>query len=73
MVDGILYKDGVAQIYTHCTSCQKQFVIKAPQKAFNAWANGEAKIQQALPMLCDDDRELLLSNTCPRCFAKLFK
>lgn len=72
MVDGVLFKDGMAQIYTHCPNCMKQFVLTVPEQAYKAWARKEAHIQDAMPMLSADERELLLSGLCPKCWNKLF-
>lgn len=72
-VDGVLFKDGVAQIYTHCTCCQKQFVIKAPQEGYNAWTKHEKKIQHAMPTVSADDRELLISGLCVDCFEEVMQ
>lgn len=71
MVDGVLFKDGKAQIYTHCKCCQKQFVIHAPAEGYNQWARGVRFIQDAMPQLNEDERELLISNVCGECWEKV--
>lgn len=72
-IDGVLFKDGVAQIYTHCICCQSQHIIKAPQEGYNAWAKRDKKIQDAMPMLSEDDRELLISGLCGDCFEEVMQ
>lgn len=70
-IDGVLFKDGVAQIYTHCICCQSQHVIKAPQEGYNEWSKGLKKIQHAMPTVSADDREMLISGLCPDCFEEV--
>ena len=72
MVDGIIYKDGSAQVYVSCVKCHAQKVLHVPAEPFKAWQRHELKIQDALPMLSADDRELLISGLCPDCWNKLF-
>lgn len=55
-----------------CISCKSVHTIMVPTAAYRRWASGLAKIQDALPMLSDDERELLMSNICPQCWDKLF-
>jgi hypothetical protein len=71
MVDGVLFKDGIAQIYTHCKVCHAQFVIHAHEDGYKQWANGKARIQDAMPQLNEDNRELLISNVCGECWEKV--
>ena len=55
-----------------CVSCGTQHTILVPTNGYKLWTSGQAKIQDALPMLSADERELLMSHICPRCFDKLF-
>lgn len=54
-----------------CVSCHTRHTITVPVANYKRWATGQARIQDALPMLTDDERELLLSNICPDCWDKL--
>lgn len=54
-----------------CVDCHTKHTITVPTAAYRRWATRQAKIQDALPMLSDDERELLISGMCPRCFDKL--
>ena len=56
-----------------CVNCHTQHTIAVPVAGYRRWATGQAKIQDALPMLSEDERELLMSNICPRCWDKMFK
>jgi len=50
-----------------CGECEELFVIKMPRTAYDLWQKG-ALIQNALPMLTDNERELLKTSTCGSCF-----
>jgi hypothetical protein len=52
----------------HCESVQE---LTVDTVGFNRWIAGEL-IQEALPELDADQRELLISNTCPKCFGEMF-
>lgn len=55
-----------------CVNCGTKHTIMVPTGAYKRWASGQAKIQDALPMLSADERELLMSHICQRCFDKIF-
>jgi hypothetical protein len=60
--------------YTHiarCHCCYQDKVIKANVKDFLDWQAGKL-IQNAMPYLSVDDRELLISGTCGPCWEKIF-
>lgn len=61
---------GVVEV--KCVSCKKPHTILVPTAGYKLWASGQAKIQDALPGLSEDERELLMSNICPVCWDKLF-
>jgi hypothetical protein len=46
-------------------------VIEAPDEAVERWQSGDY-IQDALPMLSADERELLISGICGHCFDTMF-
>lgn len=54
-----------------CGDCGKVFPITMTQEGYEAWIMGEL-IQRALPEVSIEDRELLISRTCGKCFDKLF-
>ena len=54
-----------------CQFCQVDHVVMADQMDVANWENG-ALIQDALPYLSADDRELLISGTCGACYDKMF-
>lgn len=55
-----------------CVNCHTPHTIAVPTAGYKRWATGQAKIQEALPTLSNDERELLMSGICPRCWDKLF-
>jgi hypothetical protein len=54
-----------------CVHCGTSHLITAPAAGFIAWEGG-VLIQTALPELSADDRELLISHTCGKCWDKMF-
>lgn len=55
-----------------CVSCGTPHIVIVPAARYRLWATGQARIQDALPDLTDDERELLKTNICPVCWDKLF-
>ena len=55
-----------------CINCGHRSVFMCPTRGFNQWQNGK-HIQDALPMLSDDQRELMISQICPTCFELICK
>lgn len=60
------------KIEATCDMCKKTHTIEVPKAGYMQWLNGGARIQDAMPQLSDDDRELLISGTCGPCFDSLF-
>lgn len=51
-----------------CISCNRRHIIIVPVAGYKLWASKQAHIQDALPGLTLDERELLISNLCRRCY-----
>lgn len=51
-------------------TCGKQFLIAVPESEYANWKDGML-IQDAMPSLSQDERKLLISGTCPECWAQL--
>lgn len=60
------------QIEVECVMCHTKHTILVPLAGYKLWASGQMKIQDALPGLSADERELLMSGICGRCFDKVF-
>jgi len=54
-----------------CRSCQDVKRLEVNFNGFKSWQKGEL-IQNALPELNADQRELLISGTCPTCWDLMF-
>jgi hypothetical protein len=54
-----------------CLRCGETTVIKAKVSDVVAWQNGEL-IQDVLSYLSEEERELLISKTCGKCFDEMF-
>ncbi len=61
---------GVVEV--KCIICKTKHTILVPTAGYTKWAKGQAKIQDAMPGLSADERELLMSGICGRCFDKAF-
>lgn len=59
------------QIEVTCIRCKKVYQIILSDKGYKRWQGGEF-IQDALPELSADERELLMSSICGPCFDQLF-
>tara|TARA_Y100000296_G_scaffold55069_1_gene63222 strand:+ start:227 stop:469 length:243 start_codon:yes stop_codon:yes gene_type:complete len=55
-----------------CVRCGETTIITAKVSDIIAWKEGEL-IQNALPYLTKEERELLISNTCGKCFREMFE
>lgn len=64
--------DWIEVITSSCCVCGKRSRVKVPEDGFTAWKSGEL-IQNALPHLTEDERELLITGTHPLCWDGIFK
>ena len=55
-----------------CGICHKLHHVTAPESEFSAWESG-VLIQRSMPSLSENQRELLISQTCGPCFDSLFE
>jgi len=55
-----------------CIECGESHTIQAKSFDFIRWEKGEENIQNIFPYLSTDDREMMISNICPKCFDKFF-
>jgi len=54
-----------------CIKCKKEIEFKAKSEDIEKWKKG-AYIQDVMPYLKVDERELLISGICGPCFDKMF-
>lgn len=56
-----------------CPFCGKLSSVEVDDlDSLENWANGEGLIQDMLPNLLAEDREILISGICKKCQSKLF-
>lgn len=55
-----------------CPHCDKIQTVTVPHESYRAWQFG-MKIQDAMPTVSADDREILITGICPTCWDELFK
>lgn len=55
-----------------CTMCNTVHCIVVPLKDYRKWKRKRGLIQDVMPYLCADLRELLLSGCCGSCFDEIF-
>ena len=60
-----------AKLEIKCVLCGLTNTVECDEDGLRKWEEGEA-VQVALPELNADDRELLISNICPKCFDNMF-
>ena len=54
-----------------CRFCDNLYTLEADETDVCNWQDG-VLIQTAMPYLSDDERELLISGTCPDCWTEMF-
>ena len=60
-----------AVVAVPCVKCNELNEIQADLEGFVSWQKGEL-IHNALPELDADQRELLISGICPKCWDAMF-
>lgn len=63
--------DGRIEFQVSCGCCATPYTFIVPLMQFEAWQDG-VFVQDAFPSMPAMWREMLVSSTCPSCFAKLF-
>jgi len=58
-------------ITTVCPICGEVFEFDVPADGYRAWQEGEL-IQNAMPNLAPEYREMLMSHICPFCWDAMF-
>jgi hypothetical protein len=60
------------KIQRTCRLCRKLVKMMVDPKDLSDWKTKKKYIQDAMPYLDKDEREILISKTCGKCFAKIF-
>tara|TARA_Y100000034_G_scaffold9382_1_gene10058 strand:- start:615 stop:815 length:201 start_codon:yes stop_codon:yes gene_type:complete len=61
----------MTKLWATCNRCKGQVEMQVQAEDYEAWENGEL-IQNAMPYLSADEREVLISGMCGPCFDNLF-
>lgn len=67
----IINKEGQTYALLRCQWCPTQIECPINLDAVEKWRQGEL-IQNAMPDLSKDLREMLISGTCPKCWNDMF-
>lgn len=54
-----------------CPCCYEINSVECTKEQFTLWCRG-VHIQDAMPHLSVDEREILISGTCPECWGEIF-
>lgn len=65
------HERGTIEIEATCGICHQAHKFTVIENMFKAWLTGEL-IQNCLPTMSADDRELLISGNCGPCFDKVW-
>lgn len=60
------------RVLVECGMCETVYALMIDPDDLKRWRKGEL-IQTAMPYLSADQRELLISGTCGKCFDKMFE
>ena len=71
ITDEVFVTEPMQEIVATCVRCGDGTLINAVVSDLIKWKNGEL-IQNVMPYLNEDERELLISGTCGKCFDKIF-
>ena len=58
----------ITQVFTKCPKCYGETILSVDRDGLIAWREGHQHIQDALPELDDDQREMLITGLCPKCW-----
>ena len=70
---GVHNMSNTTTVITNCRCCKSVREVTVPSDGYHRWQMREALIQDALPEVSADDREFLISQTCPDCWTALFQ
>lgn len=60
----------IVEVETYCPLCHTAHIIKVEESDYLDWCDGKATIE-AFPYLNADDREMLITGVCPKCWAEM--
>lgn len=66
------YWDELQGVSATCIECNKSFTVPMTREQHRRLLENEGNIQDILPEVSEDLRELLISGQCGECFDRLF-
>jgi hypothetical protein len=63
--------DTTVDLHITCLTCREPFTLNVSTNAYICWANGES-VQVVFPEIPREERELLVSATCAKCWCDIF-
>ena len=61
------------KVTASCVYCGRSVTVTIEEELFDKWRKGYEAIQDIMPDVSPDDREIFISNICGSCFDKLFE
>jgi hypothetical protein len=71
IIEDFLDSSDQVTIEVACTCCNQTKTLQVSKRGYDRWVKGEL-IQNAIPEVPFNDREILISQTCSDCFDRLF-
>lgn len=68
----VAFADRDRQLVAECVHCGTEYILWVNEQDFLDWTSGVGYIQDKLPYLSADERELLISGTCGACWTRMF-
>jgi hypothetical protein len=68
----VAFADRDRQLVASCVHCESEYILWVNEQDFLDWTSGVGYIQDKLPYLSADERELLISGTCGKCWNDMF-
>ena len=68
----VAFDDRDRQLVAECVHCGTEHIQWVNEQDFLDWTSGVGYIQDKLPYLSADERELLISGTCGACWTRMF-
>jgi len=65
-------RGAIREFQATCNTCHTTKTFEVDEQAYCRWREG-ALIQHSFPDMMPDDRELLISGICGKCFDKMFE
>ena len=68
-----IYKHKKMKIIKVCPFCGKENVVEMTYEQYEQYVSGKGYVQNIFPNLSAEEREILISGICPKCWDETFK